>query len=58
VLRFRCAASLKLLQEVNKQAAKNERVIDCLLQMHIAEDKIGLDQDELHTILTSTELQG
>jgi uncharacterized pyridoxal phosphate-containing UPF0001 family protein len=27
--------SLKLLQ-VNKQAAKNERVIDCLLQMHIA----------------------
>jgi pyridoxal phosphate enzyme (YggS family) len=51
--------SLKLLQEVNKQAAKNERVIDCLLQMHIAEEetKFGLDQDELNTILTSTELQ-
>jgi uncharacterized pyridoxal phosphate-containing UPF0001 family protein len=32
---------------------------DCLLQMHIAEEetKFGLDQDELHTILNSTELQ-
>ena len=29
--------SLKLLQEINKQALKNNRVIDCLLQMHIAE---------------------
>jgi uncharacterized pyridoxal phosphate-containing UPF0001 family protein len=28
--------SLKLLQEINKQALKNNRVIDCLLQIHIA----------------------
>src|SRR5688572_15930708 len=28
--------SLKLLQEINKQGKKNERVIDCLLQVHIA----------------------
>ena len=51
--------SLKLLQEINKQAAKNDRVIDCLLQMHIAEEetKFGLDQDELDTILTSNTLQ-
>src|ERR1700756_3789757 len=27
--------SLKLLQEINKQAAKNNRVMDCLLQVHI-----------------------
>jgi pyridoxal phosphate enzyme (YggS family) len=51
--------SLKLLKEINKQAAKNNRVIDCLLQMHIAEEetKFGLDQDELTAILTSVELQ-
>jgi pyridoxal phosphate enzyme (YggS family) len=51
--------SLKLLQEINKQAAKNNRVIDCLLQMHIAEEetKFGLDQEELDAILNSTELQ-
>ena len=51
--------SLKLLKEINKQAAKNNRVIDCLLQMHIAEEetKFGLDQEELTAILTSVELQ-
>lgn len=51
--------SLKLLQEINKQAAKNNRVIDCLLQMHIAEEetKFGLDQEELAAILNSVELQ-
>jgi hypothetical protein len=51
--------SLKLLKEINKQATKNNRVIDCLLQMHIAEEetKFGLDQEELTAILTSVELQ-
>src|SRR5438552_17187825 len=31
--------SLKLLQEINKQAIKNNRVIDCLLQIHIASEE-------------------
>lgn len=44
--------SLKLLQEINKQAEKNNRVIDCLLQIHIAEEesKFGLDEKELEEI--------
>jgi pyridoxal phosphate enzyme (YggS family) len=47
--------SLKLLEEINKQALKNNRVIDCLLQMHIAEEetKFGLDEEELTTLLSS-----
>ena len=51
--------SLKLLQEINKQAAKNNRVIDCLLQMYIAEEesKFGLDEQELEEILSSTEFK-
>jgi PLP dependent protein len=49
--------SLKLLQEINKQALKNNRVIDCLLQMHIAEEetKFGLDEEELATLLSSND---
>jgi pyridoxal phosphate enzyme (YggS family) len=49
--------SLKLLQEINKQAKKNNRTIDCLLQIHIAkeETKFGLDEKELHEIITSVE---
>ncbi len=45
--------SLKLLQEINKQAKKHNRVIDCLLQIHIAEEetKFGLDEQELDEIL-------
>lgn len=45
--------SLKLLQEINKQAQKNNRVIDCLLQVHIADEetKFGLDEKELEEIL-------
>ena len=45
--------SLKLLQEINKQGAKNNRVIDCLLQVFIAEEesKFGLDEQELNEIL-------
>ena len=39
--------SLKLLKEIQKQAAKNERVIDVLLELHIAEEqtKYGLTPD-------------
>ncbi|MBA0883059.1 YggS family pyridoxal phosphate-dependent enzyme [Flavobacterium undicola] len=45
--------SFKLLQEINKQAQKHNRVIDCLLQIHIAEEetKFGLDEEELNEIL-------
>jgi len=41
--------SLKLLKEINKQAEKNNRTIDCLLQVHIAEEetKFGFDEQEL-----------
>lgn len=46
--------SWKLLAEVNKQAAKNERVIDILLQFHIADEssKFGLDLEKAKSILT------
>ncbi|MFO7613313.1 MAG: YggS family pyridoxal phosphate-dependent enzyme [Bacteroidales bacterium] len=46
--------SLKLLKEINKEAAKNDRVIKCLLQFHIAEEetKYGLDMQEAKDILT------
>ena len=49
--------SLKLLEEINKQAQKHNRVIDCLLQMYIAEEesKFGLDENELNEILNSEE---
>ena len=48
--------SQKLLKEINKQAKKNNRVIDCLLQVHIAkeETKFGLDENELEEILEAT----
>ena len=51
--------SLKLLAEINKQAAKNGRIIDCLLQMHIAEEdtKFGLDENELQELLASEEFK-
>jgi hypothetical protein len=47
--------SLKLLEEINKQALKNNRIIDCLLQIHIAEEetKFGLNEEELNEILDS-----
>lgn len=49
--------SLKLLQEINKQAAKNKRVIDCLLQVYIADEhtKYGLGHDKLIELLRSDE---
>lgn len=51
--------SLKLLQEINKQAAKNKRVIDCLLQVHIAkeETKFGFDKQELSELHGLAELE-
>jgi PLP dependent protein len=46
--------SFNLLKEINKQAIKNNRTIDCLLQVYIAkeETKFGLNEDELHEIIT------
>lgn len=51
--------SIRLLQEINKQAIKNQRLIDVLLQVHIAreETKFGLDERELSELLQSTELK-
>ena len=49
--------SLKLLQEINKQALKSNRVIDCLLQIYIADEdtKYGFDFDEAIDLLRSEE---
>lgn len=51
--------SLKLLTEINKQAAKHNRKINVLLQVHIAteETKFGLDENELDQIMRSSELE-
>jgi PLP dependent protein len=48
--------SLKLLIEINKQAQKNNRIIDCLFQIFIAteETKFGLLETELNEIIEST----
>ena len=49
--------SLKLLQEIDKQATKNNRTINCLLQVFIAEEetKFGLSKSELIALLNSRE---
>lgn len=49
--------SLKLLQEINKQSLKHNKITDCLLQFHIAEEdtKFGLDYSEAVQILNSEE---
>ena len=46
--------SLKLLEEIQKQALKNQRIIHCLLQMHIAkeEHKFGFSEEELMDLLS------
>jgi len=51
--------SFKLLKEINKQALKHNRIINCYLQMHIAEEdtKFGLDENELNTIIESEDFQ-
>lgn len=49
--------SLKLLEVIDKEAQKHNRVIDCLLQIHIAseETKFGLSTDELEELLNSND---
>lgn len=49
--------SLKLLIEINRQAIRQKRIIDCLLQVYIAreESKFGLDEDEVLQLLNSEE---
>ena len=51
--------SLKLIQEINKQAFKNNRIIDCLLQLVIADEetKFGMDMAEAIELLRSNEFQ-
>ncbi|MFV0484469.1 MAG: YggS family pyridoxal phosphate-dependent enzyme [Bacteroidales bacterium] len=52
--------SMKLLAAINKEAKKNNRVIDCLLQFHIADEttKFGLDMEEAREILESADYKG
>ena len=51
--------SLKLIQEINKQALKHDRIIDCLLQLEIADEetKFGMDMAEAIELLRSNEFQ-
>ena len=46
--------SLKLLSEINKQSQKINKITDCLLQIHIAQEetKFGLDENELNEIIS------
>lgn len=47
----------KLLLEINKQAAKHNRIIDCLLQVHIAEEttKFGFSEAELQAVMAKAQ---
>ncbi|MBQ0060906.1 MAG: YggS family pyridoxal phosphate-dependent enzyme [Bacteroidales bacterium] len=49
--------TIKLLREINKQAEKNNRVIDCLIQLHIAQEetKFGFTYEECRELLSSNE---
>ena len=51
--------SLNLLKEIDKQAQKNNRVINCLLEVHIAEEesKFGLNDDEVIKLIESPEIE-
>ena len=51
--------SLKLLKEINKQALKYDRTIDCLFQLKIASEntKFGMSKNELQTILNCDEFK-
>ena len=51
--------SLKLLEEINKQGVKNGRVINCLLQIYIAEEetKFGFAKEEAMQLLSSEKLK-
>jgi pyridoxal phosphate enzyme (YggS family) len=50
---------LKTLKEINKQAKKHDRIINCLLQVKIAKEdtKFGFSFDEIKAILTSEEMR-
>ena len=52
--------SMKLLKEINKQALKNNRVINCLLQVKIAEEesKFGLNITDTEAIINSNKVKG
>ena len=49
--------SLKLLKEINKRAEQNNRIIDCLLQVHIATEssKFGFGMEEVESVLNQAE---
>ena len=51
--------SLKLLKEINKQAEKNNRTINCLIQVHIAQEshKFGFGENELIELMDNPELK-
>lgn len=51
--------SLRLLREINKEAQKNERVINCLLQIKIAEEdsKFGMDKNDAIQLLESDDFK-
>ncbi|MGO3182232.1 MAG: YggS family pyridoxal phosphate-dependent enzyme [Aequorivita sp.] len=51
--------SLKLLKQINKEAKKNKRTINCLLQVKIAEEdsKFGMDEEDAASLLSSEELK-
>ena len=48
----------KLLKEINKQGAKNNRIINCLLQMHVAQEetKFGFNQRELKEVVNDLKI--
>lgn len=51
--------SLKLLREINKQATKHNRVIDCLIQIKIATEdtKFGMSLNDLQLLLKSDDFK-
>lgn len=51
--------SIKLLTEINKQAAKSNRTIPCLLQVHLAQEetKFGFSEDEVNELLAGGDLE-
>lgn len=51
--------SIKLLTEINKQAAKSNRTIPCLLQVHLAQEetKFGFSEDEVNKLLAGGDLE-
>lgn len=51
--------SLKLLNEINKQAEKNKRIINCLIQIKIAQEntKFGMSFDQAKNLISSKEVK-